>query len=107
MTPRRSVLCWIRWPTRSPRCWVTGPMIGTAFTSPCRHANPEAVVVPPRLDAALSDSAETAPTQRDRHLQQIAQTGRLSWQRDSVQFARPGGGSDRALQTAARRRAAL
>jgi hypothetical protein len=47
-----------------------------------RH--PEAaVVVPPRIDAVLSNSAETAPTPRDRHLQQIAKTGRLKWQRNS------------------------
>ncbi|WP_179166286.1 transposase [Azospirillum agricola] len=47
-----------------------------------RH--PEAaVVVPPRVGAVLSDTAETAPTQRDRHLQQIAEIGRLNWQRHS------------------------
>ena len=40
-------------------------------------------MVPPRAGAVLSDSAETAPTQRDRHLQQIAQTGQMSWQCDS------------------------
>ena len=48
-----------------------------------RH--PEAaVVVPPRRDAVLSDTAETAPTPRDRHIQQIAETGRLNWQRDNL-----------------------
>ena len=47
-----------------------------------RH--PEAVVVaPPRIDAVLSDTAATAPTQRDRHIQVIAETGRMAWQRDS------------------------
>ena len=30
-----------------------------------------AVIVPPRRDAALSEAAETAPTQRDRHIQAI------------------------------------
>ena len=44
-----------------------------------RH--PEAaVVVPPRLTAVPSDTAETAPTQRDRHIQLIAETGRMGWQ---------------------------
>ena len=42
-----------------------------------------AVIVPPRRDAALSETAETAPTQRDRHLQAINEGGRIAWQRDS------------------------
>src|SRR3954463_12089690 len=47
-----------------------------------RH--PEAaVVVPPRRDAVPSDTAETAPTQRDRHLRSIAERGRLGWQKAS------------------------
>ncbi|CAO3363655.1 Transposase [Azospirillum palustre] len=40
-----------------------------------------AVVAPPRRDAVLSATAETAPTQRDRHIQMIAETGRITWQR--------------------------
>jgi Transposase DDE domain len=45
-----------------------------------RH--PEAaVVVPPRSNAAPSAIAETAPTQRDRHLQLIAERGRIGWQK--------------------------
>ncbi len=44
-----------------------------------RH--PEAaVVVPPRANAVPSDTAESAPTQRDGHLQHIARHGRMSWQ---------------------------
>src|SRR4051812_20269319 len=47
-----------------------------------RH--PEAaVVVPPRRDAVPSAAAETAPTQRDRHLRLIAERGRLGWQKAS------------------------
>src|SRR5690349_18449050 len=47
-----------------------------------RH--PEAaVVVPPRRDAVPSGTAETAPTQRDRHLRLIAEHGRLGWQKAS------------------------
>ena len=42
-----------------------------------------AVVVPPRRDAVPSGAAETAPTQRDRHLRLIAEHGRLSWQKAS------------------------
>lgn len=41
------------------------------------------VVVPPRCDAVLSDTADTAPTPRDRHIQTIAETGRMAWQKTS------------------------
>ena len=44
-----------------------------------RH--PEAaVVVPPRATAVPSDTAKTAPTQRDGHVQHIARHGRMRWQ---------------------------
>src|SRR3982750_837111 len=47
-----------------------------------RH--PEAaVVVPPRANAVPSEAAESAPTQRDRHLRCIAERGRLGWQKAS------------------------
>ena len=46
--------------------------------------DPEAaVIVPPRSTAALSETAETEPTQRDRHLQGIAEKGRMGWQKAS------------------------
>ena len=41
------------------------------------------VIVPPRADAVLSANAETDPTQRDGHIQAIADRGRMAWQRDS------------------------
>ena len=56
--------------------------LGVYADMQARHPK-AAVVVPPCVGAVLSDTAETAPTQRDRHLQRIAETGRLSWQRDS------------------------
>ena len=44
-----------------------------------RH--PEAaLVVPPRSNAVPSGTAETAPTQRDRHLQLLQERGRMAWQ---------------------------
>jgi len=47
-----------------------------------RH--PEAaVIVPPRSTAVPSQTAESAPTQRDHHLQLIAERGRRAWQRAS------------------------
>ncbi len=42
-----------------------------------------AVVVPPRSGAVPSDTAQTAPTQRDQHLEMIAERGRMGWQRAS------------------------
>ncbi|MDO9713621.1 IS5 family transposase [Paracraurococcus lichenis] len=54
-----------------------------------RHPD-AAVVVPPRANAVPSDAAETAPTQRDCHLQCIAERGRMGWQKAS-------GYNDRAL----------
>jgi hypothetical protein len=47
-----------------------------------RH--PEAVViVPPRSTAVPSETAETEPTQRDRHLRFITEHGRAAWQKAS------------------------
>ena len=43
-----------------------------------RH--PEAAVIaPPRADAVFSATVESAPTPRDRHIQAIAETGRMAW----------------------------
>ena len=42
-----------------------------------------AIIVPPRSTAVPSQTAETAPTQRDRHLQFIATHGRAAWQKAS------------------------
>ena len=39
------------------------------------------VIVPPRSSAVPSDTAQTAPTMRDRHLQIIAERGRMAWQK--------------------------
>jgi IS5 family transposase len=53
--------------------------------------SPEAVViVPPRATAVLSPSAKTNPTQRDRHIQVIAEQGHMGWQRTSGYNARAG-----------------
>ena len=61
-------------------------------TASVAERHPEAaVVVPPRATAVPSDTAATAPTQRDRHLQHveprgspdIAEHGRVAWQRAS------------------------
>ena len=48
-----------------------------------RHPKAAAVIVPPRAGAVPSEAAETAPTQRDRHLRPIAEHGRLGWRKAS------------------------
>jgi hypothetical protein len=45
-----------------------------------RHPD-AAIIVPSRANAVTSSAAETAPTRRDRHLQFIAQHGRMNWQK--------------------------
>jgi hypothetical protein len=54
------------------------------------HSAEAVVVVPPRSTAVLSVSAETNPTQRDRHIQVIAEQGRMAWQKTSGYNARAG-----------------
>ncbi len=55
---------------------------GVAATVAERH--PEAaIIVPPRSSAVPSETARTVPTQRDRHLQSIAEHGRAAWQKAS------------------------
>ena len=54
------------------------------------HSQEAALVVLPRATAVLSPSAETDPTQRDRHLQVLAEHGRMAWQRTSGYNARAG-----------------
>jgi DDE family transposase len=41
------------------------------------------IIVPPRSSAVPSRAVETKPTQRDRHLQVIAEHGRMAWQKAS------------------------
>jgi hypothetical protein len=47
-----------------------------------RHPDAD-VIVPPRSTAVPSDMAEGTPTQRDRHLHNIAEHGRVGWQKTS------------------------
>jgi hypothetical protein len=55
---------------------------GVAAAVAERHRD-AAVIVPPRTTAVPSETAETAPTQRDRHLQSITEHGRAAWQKAS------------------------
>jgi hypothetical protein len=60
------------------------------YDAVAEHSAEAAFVVPPRATAVLSPSAETDPTQRDRHIQVIAEQGRMGWQRTSGYNARAG-----------------
>jgi hypothetical protein len=51
------------------------------YRSVAGHTPNAAVIIPPRSTAVPSDTAETAPTQRDRHIRLIEERGRLGWQR--------------------------
>ena len=51
------------------------------YQAVAERAPDAAVVIPPRATAVLSATAETALTQRDRHIQTIAEKGRLGWQK--------------------------
>jgi hypothetical protein len=53
------------------------------YSSVAKHYPDSAVIVPPRLTAVLSDTSETGPTQRDRHLQSIVEYECVGWQRRS------------------------
>jgi len=53
-----------------------------AVAASVAERHPEAaIIVPPRSNAVPSETAATAPTQRDRHLQHIAEHGRMAWQK--------------------------
>ena len=72
---------------------VTGPVASVTgdgaydqdgvYTSVGERHPEAAVIVPPRATAVPSQTAESEPTQRDRHLQLIAKRGRRAWQKAS------------------------
>jgi len=72
---------------------VTGPVASVTgdgaydqegvYASVAQRHPEAAVIVPPRATAVPSQTAASAPTQRDRHLQLIAERGRMAWQRTS------------------------
>jgi hypothetical protein len=56
---------------------------GGVYDAVAQHHPDAAVIIPPRSDAVLSETAATRPTQRDRHLQVITEHGRMAWQKAS------------------------
>jgi len=53
------------------------------FASVAERHPAAAIIVPPKSTAVPSETAETTPTQRDRHLHSIAEHGRAAWQKTS------------------------
>jgi hypothetical protein len=49
--------------------------------SECQPGPPAAVIIPPRAGAVASQTTDTAPTQRDRHIRMIRDKGRMGWQK--------------------------
>src|SRR3712207_3689633 len=72
---------------------VTGPVASVmgdgaydqdgVYASVAERHPEAAIIVPPRATAVPSRTAESEPTQRDRHLQLIAERGRRGWQQAS------------------------
>lgn len=56
---------------------------GDVSTAVAERHPEAAMIVPPRSGAVPSVTAETEPTQRDRHLQFITEHGRMAWQKAS------------------------
>ena len=56
---------------------------GSTYDEVAQRHPGAAVVVPPRATAVPSETAESTPTQRDHHLQCIAEHGRMGWQKRS------------------------
>src|SRR3712207_8027979 len=52
---------------------------------------PAAVVIPPRVTAVASPTADTTPTQRDRHIRMIRDKGRMGGRRRSATASAPSG----------------
>src|SRR4051795_2020991 len=65
---------------RHPEAAIIVPPRATAVARPLRRPPSSA---PPRAPAGGSQTAASAPTQRDRHLQLIAERGRRAWQKAS------------------------
>src|SRR4051812_28571703 len=84
MTALRLAPCSTRSQAQWPPSQATARTTRTASIASVGERHPEAaVIVPPRATAVPSATAETAPTQRDRHLQLIAEPGRMGWQKAS------------------------
>jgi transposase len=59
-----------------------GAYDGDPVYRPVAERDPAAaVIIPPRSTAVPSNTAETAPTPRDRHLRMIQERGRRGWQK--------------------------
>ena len=59
------------------------------YDAVAEHSAEAAVIVPPRAAAVHSPSADIDPTQRDCHVQAIAEQGRMGWQKTSATRSSP------------------
>ncbi len=53
--------------------------LDAVYAAVAEHHPDAVVIVPPRTTAVSGETAETAPTQRDCHLQCITEKGRMAW----------------------------
>src|SRR3954468_18535288 len=84
MTARRSVPCSTRSMVPSPRSPAMAHTTRTASTARSLPVIPKPRSSCRRVRVRFqSETADTAPTPRDRHLQAIAEHGRMSWQKAS------------------------
>ena len=84
MMDRKLGLCSTRSPGPLASFVGDGAYDQSGIYSTVTERHPDAdVIVPPRSTAVLNDMAEGTPTQRDRHLQSIAEHGRMGWQKKS------------------------
>ena len=73
--------CSTRSKRRSPRLLPMAPMTRTVFTMTWPSILRKLRLLCRPTTAVLSPSAESDPTQRDRHIQAIAEQGRMVWQK--------------------------
>jgi hypothetical protein len=70
----------LRTPPNLFTCWSTAQ----ACSCPAQRHLDAHMIVPPRSTAVLSETVESAPMQRDWHLQSIAEHGCMGWQKRSA-----------------------
>src|SRR5436190_4301489 len=83
MTAPKPVPCSTKWKDLWCRSRAMALTIRIVFTPASPSVIPRRPSLSRRASAVPSQTAEGAPTQRDRHLQLIAEKGRMVWQRAS------------------------
>ena len=100
MTARRSVPCSTRLRVRIASFTGDGAYDQDGVYRAVAERHPDAaVIVPPRSSAVPSETAETAPTQRDRHLQLLPSMAAWAGRKHLATIGVPWWRHDRPLQT--------